>query len=135
MEELRPYVRHEPPADDDVLVVRGGDDSLDKLRRHAERIHRAYMLDGTPLYGLSVYCALDELARRRLDRQLSTYPVVRVSTVGRIRTASFRLLPTFARPHFTIVLATIETGELARLLACFDPASHNPRYGHQHRRS
>jgi hypothetical protein len=51
VEELRPYVRHEPPADDDVLVVRGGDDSLDKLRRHAERIHRAYMLDGTPLYG------------------------------------------------------------------------------------
>lgn len=129
MDELQSHLRREPPPGDDVLVVRGGEDSAEKLRRHAERIHRAYVLDGRPLYGLSVYCALDELAGRRLTRQLASYRLVRLSTVGRLRTAGFPLLPTFARPHFTIVLPSVESADLDRLLACFDPASHNPGYG------
>jgi hypothetical protein len=69
-----------------VVVVRGGEDNGEKLRRHAERINR-------------------------------------------LRTAGFPLLPTFARPHFTIVLPSLESADLDRLLACFDPASHNPGYG------
>jgi hypothetical protein len=47
---------------DEVLLVRGGEDTVQKLRRHAERTHRAFMLDGREVYGLSVFCALDELA-------------------------------------------------------------------------
>jgi hypothetical protein len=129
MDELQSHLRREPPPGDDVVVARGGEDNTEKLRRHAERIHRAYVLDGRPLYGLSVYCALDELAGRRLTRQLASYHLVRLSTVGRLRTAGFPLLPTFARPHFTIVLPSVESADLDRLLACFDPASHNPGYG------
>jgi hypothetical protein len=117
-----------------VLLLRGGDDTVQKLRRHAERTHRAFTLDGRPVYGLSVFCALDELGRRQLYRRLASYPVLRASSVGRVRGAGFRLLPTFARPHFTVVLASVETEELARLLACFDPPSQNPRYGHRRRR-
>jgi hypothetical protein len=78
-----------------MLVIRGGDDNAEKLRRQAERTHRAYLLGGRPFYGLSVYRALDQLAERRLSRQLASY---------------------------------------RRLLACFDPASHNPGYGRLHRR-
>jgi hypothetical protein len=117
-----------------VLVIRGGNDTVQKLRRHAERTHRAFTLDGRPVYGLSVYCALDELALWRLHRQLSAYRVLRENSVGRIRSAGFRLLPTFTRPHFTVVLASVEEEELMRLLACFDRASHNPKHGRRRRR-
>jgi hypothetical protein len=133
MDELQSHLRREPPPRDDVVVVRGGEDNTQKLRRHAERIHRAYILKGRPLYGLSVYCALDELAGRRLARQLASYRLVRLSSVGRLRTAGFLLLPTFARPHFTVVLPGVESADLDRLLACFDPASQNPGYGRFHR--
>jgi hypothetical protein len=133
MEELHFQLRREPPPGDDVVVVRGGDDNAEKLRRHAERTHRAYVLDGKPFYGLSAYCAVDELAERRLYRQLASYRVVRPSTVGRLRTAGFWLLPTFARSHFSVVLPGSEDADLDRLLACFDPASHNPGHGRFHR--
>jgi hypothetical protein len=59
MEDLQFHLRPEPPPRDDVLVIRGGDDNPEKLRRHAERTHRAYVLGGRPFYGLSVHCALD----------------------------------------------------------------------------
>jgi hypothetical protein len=134
VDDLQPHVRLEPPPSDDVLLLRGGEDTVPKLRRHAERTHRAFTLDGSPVYGLSVFCALDELAQRQLYRRLAAYPLLRASSVGRVRGAGFRLLPTFTRPHFTVALASVETEELARLLACFDPPSHNPRYGHRRRR-
>jgi hypothetical protein len=134
VDDLRPHIRLEPPPGDDVPLFRGGDDTVQKLRRHAERTHRAFTLDGRGVYGLSVFCALDEIGERQLYRRLAAYPVLRASPVGRVRDAGFLLLPTFTRPHFTVVLASMETDELARLLACFDPPSQNPRYGHRRRR-
>jgi hypothetical protein len=71
VDDLRPHVRLEQPPSDDVLLIRGGEDSVQKLRRHAERTHRAFTLDGRPFYGLSVFCALDELAQRQLYRRLA----------------------------------------------------------------
>jgi hypothetical protein len=135
VDDLRSHVRHEAPPGDDTLVIRGGDDTVPKLRRHAERTHRAFTLDGRPTYGLSVYCGLDELALWRVHRQLSAYRVLRESSVGRVRPAGFWLLPTFTRPHSTLVLASVAEDELARLLACFDAASHNPKHGRRRRRS
>ncbi|MGH9152009.1 MAG: hypothetical protein ACRD03_06370 [Acidimicrobiales bacterium] len=52
-EELRPHVRPEPITGDELLVVRGGPDTAAKLAAHARRMHRAYVLDGEPLFGLS----------------------------------------------------------------------------------
>jgi hypothetical protein len=45
--------------EDATIVVRGGSDTLDKLRRHAERTARAWSLDGQPLFGISVFAVLD----------------------------------------------------------------------------
>lgn len=101
VEELRSHVRTAPPPDDDVLVVRGGDDSVEKLRHHAQRTHRADVLDGMPVYGLSVYCALDELDQRRLYRQLASYRMLRTSVVGRLRAGGF---PTATDIHSTAFL-------------------------------
>ena len=40
------------------MVVRGGRDSPDKLRGHAQRTARAWSLDGQPLLGISVFAVL-----------------------------------------------------------------------------
>ena len=78
-EELRPYLRHERAPDDTTIVVRGGPDTLAKLAVHACRTHDAYVLDGEPLWGISVYCALDDVGPASLDglpRRFASYRVV-----------------------------------------------------------
>lgn len=70
-EELRPHVRPEPITGDELLVVRGGPDTAAKVAAHARRMHRAYVLDGEPLFGLSVFAALDDIGAASLDGILS----------------------------------------------------------------
>src|SRR5687767_1323279 len=79
-------------------------------------------------YAVSVMLALDvsveELCRR--EWQLALYRRVRLSTVGRVRSARFALLPSFERPHYSIVLPDLADATLATLDACFDPPISNP---------
>lgn len=60
-----------------TIVVRGGSDTRDKLRRHAERTARAWSPDGQPLLGVSVFAVLDVplevLLRQRFERPTSQY--------------------------------------------------------------
>jgi hypothetical protein len=67
--EQRVLLRDDLPLAQTTLVVRGGRDSVDKLRRHAERTARAWALDGQPLLGVSVFAvlgmSLNDLLRRR----------------------------------------------------------------------
>ena len=78
-EELRPHLRDERPPDDATVVIRGGPDTLAKLTMHARRTHDAYVLDGEPLWGISVYCALDDVGPASLDgllRRFASYRAV-----------------------------------------------------------
>jgi hypothetical protein len=85
-----------------VVVVRGGPDSAAKIESHAARTARAYVLDGQPAFGVSVFAALDDIGPASLDRllggKLSTYRVVHLVTAGSVVDAGFLLLPTFAPP-------------------------------------
>jgi hypothetical protein len=56
--DLRESIRdeHIPAA---CLLLRGGPDSVAKLRRHAERMRRAFLFDGDPVLGISMFAALD----------------------------------------------------------------------------
>lgn len=47
---------------------------------------------------------------------------VRTSTVGRLRSAGFPLVPTQDHPHYDVVLADLTEPTLDRLQTCFDPA-------------
>lgn len=75
------------------MIVRGGPDSAAKLRAHAERVGRAFVLDGAPLFGLSVFAALDGIGPASLDGiqagKLSTYRVVHLVPLARVRAAGF----------------------------------------------
>jgi hypothetical protein len=92
---------------DAARVLRGGPDTIDKLRRHAARTARAWSLDGVPLLGVSVFVALDDAGGASLPalfEQMRWYRLVHVREVGDVAAAGFTLLPTGARPHFTVRL-------------------------------
>ncbi|MGH3926595.1 MAG: hypothetical protein ACRDTT_27670, partial [Pseudonocardiaceae bacterium] len=113
-EELRGRIRAEPSPPDAALVVRGGPDTLPKLRTHARRTARAWCLDGVPLFGISVFCALDDIGPASLpgllNSRLRTYRCIHYCPVSALRLIGVHLLPTGHRPHFTAVIASDEEG-------------------------
>ncbi len=129
--ELRSVVRLEAAPAEATVVVRGGPDSVAKLQAHAQRTARAFALDGVPALGLSVFAALDDIGAASLDgilaARLSTYRVVHLATAGDVLAAGFSLLPTFARPHLTLLLETLD--QVGPLLDLLGPAQPNPHYG------
>jgi hypothetical protein len=131
-EELRLHVRDEEPPADAVVVVRGGPASAANLASHARRTHAAFTLDGQPLWGVSVACALDDIGSASLDgllRRFASYPAVHLPTVSQLTDARFDLLPTFQRPHFTLRLASATEIEVRRLLAALGDPRDNPYHG------
>lgn len=131
-DELREHVRAEPSPSGGVVVVRGGPDSVGKLQTHARRTRRAWNLDGEPIWGISVFCALDDLGSASLDGllagRLGTYRRIHHCRVADVVGLGYALLPTFGRPHYTIVLPSDEDAELTRLLACLGPPRDNPKH-------
>ena len=127
-EELRFRVRSEHPVPDAAVVIRGGPDTLSLLRSHARRLHRLYVLDGAPVLGVSVFVAGHEIGptaeRHILSTKLRSYPTVYRTTVRRLGEAGFMLLPTFAEPHYTVILPTIEAAD--DLAAAFGNLIPNP---------
>jgi len=126
--EQRALLRDDLPLAETTLVVRGGRDSADKLRRHAERTARAWALDGQPLLGISAFAvlgmSLDDLLRRRF----TSFRTVYLPTAGQLGERGFELLATGQRPHFTVRLRAADDPELAELLAALGPARPNPQY-------
>lgn len=129
--EQRERLRTDGPYDDATVVVRGGRDTIDQLRRHAQRTARAWMLDGAPLLGISVFGVLDISLESLLSQRFATFRTVHLSTVGRLRAGGFEILPTGLRPHFTIRLASVTDQELSALLVAFGPPRDNGGYGNR----
>jgi hypothetical protein len=102
-------------------VLRGGPDTLSLLHTHARRLSRAYVLDGDPVFGISVFVAVDDIGPASeaaiLAGKLQSYPVLYRATVTAILATGCGLLPTFARPHYTVVLDSLDDiGPLADAL-------------------
>lgn len=131
-QELRPHVRDDRAPDDGVVVVRGGPTTLAKLTHHARRTHEAFVLDGRPLWGVSVFCALDDIGPSSLEgllQRFASYRSVHLPRTARLREAGFDLLPSFGRPHFTVTVANDGPEELGRLLDTLGTAERNPYHG------
>jgi hypothetical protein len=86
--------------------------------------------------GISVFAALDDIGPASLDGILSgklpTYRVVHLIKAGLLAEAGVELLPTFGRPHMTLLLSSLDRVE--SLLEVLGPAQANPRYGEMVRR-
>lgn len=129
-DELRDHVRADALGPEQTITLRGGPDNIDKLRRHALRTNRAFVLDGNPVFGVSVFCALDDIGPGSLDGllrdRLSTYRWVHTTTVEQLTEAGFQLLATFGRPHLTLLLDDVTDDLLARLEEALGPPVENP---------
>lgn len=129
-DELRDHVRADALGPQQTVTLRGGPDNIDKLRRHAQRTNRAFVLDGKPVFGVSVFCALDDIGPGSLDGllrdRLSTYRWVHTPTAAHLADAGFQLLATFGRPHFTLLLDDVTDDLLAGLEEALGPPVENP---------
>ena len=126
--EQRALLRAELVPAGATIVVRGGSDTRDKLRRHAERTARAWSLDGQPLLGVSVFAVLDLPLDDLLRQRFANFRAVYLPTAARLTGHGFELLPTGQRPHFTVRLRDASDPELYRLLAALGDLRPNPQY-------
>jgi hypothetical protein len=126
--EQRKRLRAEQPLVATTLIIRGGHDTVDKLRRHAERTVRAWSLDGVPLLGISVFAVLDMSLDDLLRRRFASFRSIYLPTAGRLAEYQFELLPTGQRPHFTVRLRSADGPELNRLLAALGAPQANSQY-------
>lgn len=121
---MNPIVlRAEEPPDDTVVVIRGGEMTGEFVRRTATDAH-----EELGIYAVSVFLTLDADVDDLCAAEpfLVRYGKVRLSTVGRLRSDGFPLIPTLDRPHYDIVLPDLDDATLLRLDRCFDPAVQNP---------
>ena len=126
--EQRELLRAELPPAGTTLVVRGGRDTVEKLRGHAERTARAWALDGQPLLGVSVFAVLGTPLDVLLRRRFASFRTIYLPTAGQLAEHGFELLATAQRPHLTVRLRRGDDRELAELLAALGPAQPNPQY-------
>ena len=102
---LEDALRPDEDRDDLVLLLRAGDekDNVDVLKRQALRLHRRYTYAGEDCWGISVFAASDESEPWVLATKMDVrrrYYRIRSSDL-----ASFRLLPTFKAPHWTVLFS------------------------------
>jgi hypothetical protein len=126
--EQRAILRSELVPEGATIVVRGGSDTRDKLRRHAERTARAWSLDGQPFLGVSVFAVLDVALEELLRQRFANFRAIYLPTAARLAGHGFELLPTGQRPHFTIRLRRASDAELDRLLAALGDLRPNSQY-------
>lgn len=132
LDPIEPFLRNEEPPDDTIVVVRAGPIAAAKIVEHAVREAREHSYKGQPMHSVSVSLtvgewSIDELLAGPLASR-STYAQ---STVLRVRQAGLTLLPTYASPHYDIVLESARYDDAERLLSLFSEPKTNP---HKRRR-
>ncbi len=121
-------VRAEPPPDDQLLVVRGGRNSLTdtNLERATGDCWEEY-----GFFGLSVFGAPgdDLIALSERVGPIRRRPEVRVVRCGVLREAGFEVAATFSNPlHVSVVLPDATASTFAHLRSCFSEPMPNPGY-------
>lgn len=117
-----PIREREDPPDETAVVIRAGIMEAAALGRAADEMQRLY-----GVLAISVECAFDaRVLEACRSPRLAAYRQVRLSTARRVRAGGFALLPTFARPHFSLLLPDLSELTMARLERCFDAPIPNP---------
>ena len=96
--EQRALLRAEHVPEGATIVVRGGSDTCEKLRQHAERTARAWSLDGQPFLGVSVFAVLDVPLEDLLRQRFANFRTVYLPTAAGLVGHGFELLPTGLAP-------------------------------------
>lgn len=103
-ERLEDVVRPDDPADDLVLLLRGGvyDDDVARIHQQARDLDRRFTWCGGPCYGVSVFAATpeteDQVLARHMDARRRYYRILYRDIAQQLL-----LLPTFRKPHWTVM--------------------------------
>ena len=116
-------LRLEELADDALLVVRGGLLEATTLRADAVAAQVRFGEFAISVFGAANEAELEGLAAGRLSR----FEILTATFAGAIRRAELSLLPTFRRPHFSILLPDLDA-DLRRLLQCQNKVRVNAHY-------
>lgn len=119
---------NEPPADDQLLVVRGGRDSLSDVNRERSV---ADCWDDFGFFGVSVFGAPDDdlVSLSKAEHQIRRRRQVRLARCGELRSAGLEVAATFTNPlHYSVVLPDAESATFARLRSCFAEPVLNPGF-------
>ncbi len=116
-------IRNEPLDDGSLVVVRGNRLERETLRVDAMAAHTRFGQYGISVFAAEDAGAIDDLARARLAR----FEWLTITTVADLRRAGLEIIPTFRRPHCTILLPDLEA-DLDRLLRCHTVVAINPHH-------
>jgi hypothetical protein len=118
-------MRQESPPDDAVVVIRSGEHGLDH-NRVVSTCQDCFDIYG--FLGLSVYAAIDQtyVDLCKSNPALGKHGMIRIATFGDLRKAKFPMLATGAHPHYSVVLADLESETVNRLIDCFSEPIPNP---------
>jgi len=116
-------VRRERLSDDALVIVRGGMLSADELRIDAVRAFERF-----GEYAISVLAAPEPGDLDRLEQTaLRRFNIVTLTTAGAIRRIGLDLVPTFRRPHYSVLLPALDA-DIARLMGCENEVRTNPHF-------
>src|SRR5437667_4579169 len=117
-EPIENHVRLEPPLHEEVLLVRGGPCSVEKLLEHARRQERRYSFEGRPMASLSVSATVGNWTLDRiLSEPLRTQSTYATCTVAQLLAAGLSCLPTHGTPHYDVLLGDSTEAEARRFRA------------------
>ncbi len=129
-EDLRLHLRDEVFPRGSILLLRGGPDTPSLIRSHARRTNRLYCLDDRPLWGVSMFAALDATGPSSFDGilagRLASYEVVHVPSAADLVEGDLQLLPSFRRPHYTVAWASDSLDQAEHVLGLLRAPQENP---------
>jgi hypothetical protein len=131
--ELQPierFVRVGEAPRSDALVVRGWPLTVDGLLRNADAARSRYSHREMPFVAVSSEIVIEGwiLDRILAGPRLRTRRRFAAAPVRSIVESGFELLPTFAPPHYSILLPAYTEREAQRLLDVLGEISINPHY-------
>jgi hypothetical protein len=131
LEPIEEHLRSDDQLDPDShVVVRGWPLTVDGMLRNADATRSRFSWNGTPLVAVSAEITVGDwtvdaiLAGPRL-RTRSRYAQ---TSVGSVIDAGFGLLPSFAAPHYSVVLPAYDEAHARRLLEVLGEVKRNPHF-------
>lgn len=134
MDRLEEVIRRGESPENLVLLLRGGEDTAEKLLRQAANLEARFTYGGQLARGISLFAARDEKDELRvLEAKLRTYAKFRRVSGPRLLELAV-LLPTFAAPHWTVLLRAAGSSSrseqqiITAFIDILGPVMDNPKY-------
>ncbi|HEU5085129.1 MAG TPA: hypothetical protein VFU14_17440 [Acidimicrobiales bacterium] len=131
LEPIEEHLRSDDRLDPDSnVVVRGWPLTVDGMLRNADATRSRFSWNGAPLVAVSAEITVGDwtvdaiLAGPRLRTRSRYAETTAASLVG----GGFGLLPSFAAPHYSVVLPAYDGAHAQRLLEVLGEVKRNPHF-------